>query len=478
MTTSQRPLVVDLDGTLIHTDLLHECALAFIKNKPQLVFLLPFWLMKGKALLKERLAREVMIDVASLPFHHELLSWLRDQKAQGRTLVLCTASDKALAYRVAEHLDLFDIVLASDGVQNLAGKNKASVLTDQFGHKQFDYIGNSTADLAVWQVAHSAIVVSNSKQLLNTVKVFTEPERVFKEARNHFQGLVKALRMHQWIKNSLLFVPLLAAHKAFAIADWYALLLAFAAFSLCASAVYIVNDLLDLESDRQHARKRARPFASGMLPASIGIGTAPVLLLISFGLAMTVGDAFLLWLLIYCALATAYSWRLKQWVLMDCFTLAILYTLRIIAGAAAVNVSLSFWLLAFSIFLFLSLAFIKRFAELKLMQALGTQKAHGRGYWIADTPLIQQLGIASGYAAVMVLALYLNSDSVARLYKTPQMIWAAVPLLLLWLSWMWLKAHRGQMHDDPIVFAIKDKMSWVIGVLFVLTFVLASWYLT
>lgn len=476
MTANQSPLVVDLDGTLIHTDLLHECVLALLKNKPHLIFLLPFWLLKGKANLKQKLANAVVLDVTCLPFNLELIAWLQQQKEAGRKLILCTASDQALAHRVANHLNIFDIVLASDGIQNLSGANKALTLTNQFGEKKFDYIGNSKVDFMVWQVAENAIVVSNSNTFSNKVKVLTNLDRVFAQPQKDVKSLASALRMHQWIKNILIFIPLLAAHKAFAITDWYVLLTAFVAFSLCASAVYIMNDLLDLESDRQHTRKRVRPFASGVLPVSLGIITTPVLLLISFGLAFYVGGSFLFWLFIYFALATIYSWRLKQWVLIDCLTLALLYTLRIIAGAAAVDVSLSFWLLAFSIFLFLSLAFIKRFAELKMMQVSGTQKAHGRGYWIADTPLIQQLGIASGYAAVMVLALYLNSDSVTRLYKTPQIIWAAVPLILLWLSWMWLKAHRGQMHDDPIVFAIKDKMSLGIGFLFMLTFMLASWY--
>jgi 4-hydroxybenzoate polyprenyltransferase len=251
------------------------------------------------------------------------------------------------------------------------------------------------------------------------------------------------------------------------------LLLAFIAFSLCASSVYIANDLLDLESDRQHPRKCHRPFAAGRVPVALGVVLAPLLMVISFVLAALVNGPFFIWLLIYFAITCAYSWGLKRLVLVDCLTLAILYTLRIVAGAAAVNVPLSFWLLALSIFLFLSLAFIKRYAELQVHESNAVSKVHGRGYYINDAPLVQQLGVSSGFAAVLVLALYLNSTTVVLLYRTPELIWIAVPLMLLWLSWMWLKAHRGLMHDDPIVFAIKDKTSLVIGALFVTTFVLA-----
>jgi 4-hydroxybenzoate polyprenyltransferase len=250
--------------------------------------------------------------------------------------------------------------------------------------------------------------------------------------------------------------------------------LAFFSFSLCASSVYIVNDLLDLESDRQHPRKCKRPFASGLVSAAHGITLAPLLLLGSFALAQQAGGHFLPWLLFYFLLTCAYSWGLKRLMLVDCLTLAMLYTLRIVAGAAAISMNLSFWLLAFSVFLFLSLAFVKRYAELEVQLLSGKQKVLGRGYYTSDAPLLQIMGMTSAYAAIVVLAFYLNSDAVTKLYKMPELIWAAVPIMLFWISWMWMKAHRGEMHDDPLVFAVKDKASLLAGLAFAVVLFLGA----
>jgi 4-hydroxybenzoate polyprenyltransferase len=268
------------------------------------------------------------------------------------------------------------------------------------------------------------------------------------------------------MKNLLLFVPILAAHQVADGTTWAALLLAFASFSLCASSVYIFNDLLDLESDRAHPRKRHRPFASGAVPVLTGVVAGTLLLAVSLAFATRLQPGFHAWLGVYFLLTCAYSWVLKRLMLVDCVSLAALYTVRIVAGAAAVGLALSFWLLAFSVFLFLSLAFVKRYAELEVQVLSGKTKAHGRGYYTSDAPLIQTLGVTAGYGAVLVLALYLNSDAVLRLYRTPEVVWGAVPVLLFWISWMWMKAHRGQMHDDPLVFAVKDKVSLVTGAVF------------
>lgn len=276
------------------------------------------------------------------------------------------------------------------------------------------------------------------------------------------------------MKNLLLFVALLAAHQWSDIDAWQALIVAFMSFSLCASSVYIANDLFDLESDRLHPRKRHRAFASGHIPIWMGVALAPVLLLASLVLAWLTGSQFLFWLLCYFVLTCAYSWGLKRLVLIDCLALAILYTLRIVAGAAAAQLELSMWLLAFSVFLFLSLAFVKRYAELVTPGQQGNEKVHGRGYYISDAPLVQTLGITSGYASVVVLALYLNSVTVLQLYHNPEMVWGAVPAMLFWISWMWLRAHRGEMHDDPLVFALKDKPSLAAGAVFALVLALAS----
>jgi 4-hydroxybenzoate polyprenyltransferase/phosphoserine phosphatase len=461
-----QPLVVDLDGTLIHTDMLHESAIRVLRDKPWDTLRIPFWLSKGKAVLKQHLALRTEFDPKCLPYNDELLNWLKQQKADGRKLILCTASDRAIADSIAKHLEIFDEVLASDGLINLEGERKAELLERRFGRAGFDYVGNSSADLNVWQRARSAVLVNAPAALAEQAGAYCEVTQVFPPRPLGVTEGRRILRVHQWLKNLLLFVPIFAAHQLTSIDIWQSLILAFCAFSLCASSVYVANDLLDLESDRLHPRKRNRPFASGHVPVWMGVVLAPLLLLVSLGVGAYVGGSFLSWLAFYFALTCAYSWGLKRLMLVDCLTLAMLYTLRIVAGAAAAGISLSFWLLAFSVFLFLSLAFVKRYAELEVQLLSGKEKAHGRGYYTSDAPLIQTLGIASGYASVLVLALYLNSDVVLMLYHTPEIIWGAVPVMLFWISWMWMQAHRGNMHDDPLIFAVKDKASLLAGVAF------------
>ena len=460
------PLVVDLDGTLILTDMLHESALRVFRDRPHVLLQVPVWLAGGKARLKRRLADATSFDAASLPYHATFVAWLRQQRAAGRRLVLCTASDDSVAEAIARHLDLFDAVIASDGVRNMAGSAKAAALDAAYGPRGYDYAGNSRKDLAVWRHARRAVVVNASQAVLADAGTCCEVERAFPGPSFGIASWRRVLRVHQWMKNVLLFVPLLAAHRMAEPGLWGVMLLAFLAFSLCASSVYVANDLLDLESDRQHPRKSGRPFASGTVPVWIGAVIAPLLLAASLAIATRVGSAFLPWLVSYFVVTCAYSWILKRLMVVDCLTLAILYTLRIVAGAAAANMDLSFWLLAFSVFLFLSLAFVKRYAELELQSLAGHAKVHGRGYYTTDAPLVQNLGITSGYASVLVLALYLNSEAVVKLYRTPEIMWGTVPVMLFWISWMWMQAHRGRMHDDPLVFAIKDRASLAAGVAF------------
>lgn len=461
------PLVVDLDGTLIETDMLHESALKAFRNRIWDVVQFPLWLSQGKAALKRALAERSSFDASLLPYNAPFLAWLKQEKARGRSLVLCTASDELIAKPIAVYLDIFDEVMASNGSINLAGINKAEALEARFGKKGFDYAGNSRADLAIWARAHGAIVVNASKALEHQARELCVVERIFAPTPFDASTFRHVLRVHQWLKNILLFVPLLAAHQLTNVEAWFSLLLAFISFSLCASSVYVANDLLDLESDRQHPRKRNRPFASGRVPVLAGVLIIPALLIPSILIGMLVGGNFLFWLTIYFAITCAYSFGLKQVMLVDCITLAMLYTLRIVSGAAAISNTLSLWLLAFSVFLFLSLAFVKRYAELEVQLLSGKEKVHGRGYFTSDAPLIQSLGVASGYASVLVLALYLNSEVVIKLYKSPGIVWGAIPVMLFWISQMWMQAHRGKMHDDPVVFAVKDRASLVAGVLFV-----------
>ncbi len=462
----QHPIVVDLDGTLVLTDMMHESALRMFRDRPLDTLRIPFWLSTGKATLKREIASRTAFNPAALPYNAELIEWLRARRAEGRTLVLCTASDQSVADTIAGHLAMFDDVIGSDGTRNLSGGHKADMLEARYGRGGFDYAGNTAADLEVWGRARQAIVVNAPATVLRDARTQGNVEQVFPAPARGFSVWRRMLRMHQWSKNLLLCVPMFAGHEFTNPSVWSALMLALTSFSLCASSVYIANDLFDMESDRLHPRKRLRPFASGLVPAWAGVVLAPALLVVSLAIGSFVGKAFLAWLMCYFAITCAYSWILKRMVLVDCLSLAMLYTLRIIAGAAAVGHSLSFWLLAFSVFLFLSLAFVKRYAELEVLLLGGYEKVHGRGYRTSDAPLVQTMGLVAGYVAVLVLALYINSNDVTKLYRTPEIMWGTVPVLLFWISWMWMQAHRGNMHDDPLVFAVKDRASWVAGVLF------------
>ncbi|HEY8586942.1 MAG TPA: UbiA family prenyltransferase [Rhodanobacter sp.] len=460
--TSQRnaavPLCVDLDGTLIRSDLLIESGLALIARNPLSIFAMLIWLLRGKAFLKQQIASRVELDARTLPYNDEVLDWVRAQQ-ELRTVTLCTASDLRLAEPVAHHVGGFSKVLASDGARNLSGTNKAQALIALYGDRGFDYVGNATVDLKVWRHARSAIVVESGSRLASTAAKVTRVDRTFAIARPSLKLWAKALRLHQWVKNLLVFLPLLAAHRILDPAAAVSSLLAFLCFGLCASSVYLTNDLLDLGADRAHPRKRHRPFAAGTLPLLAGPIAAVMLLVASFALAWYIAPVFFAVLFGYYVLTTGYSLHFKRIVMLDVVVLAMLYTTRILAGAAAVKSFPSFWLLAFSMFIFLSLAMIKRYTELVAAQKHGKVTANGRGYEVGDISLIQSLGGSSGYLAVLVLALYIDSTASQALYRTPDYLWLLCPLLLYWISRAWAIAHRGVMHDDPVVFAVKDKLS-------------------
>lgn len=455
------PLCVDLDGTLIRSDLLIESALALLSRNPLLLFPMLGWLLRGKAHLKREIARRVELDATHLPYNADVLAWVREQQAV-RPVVLCTASDDALAKLVADHVGGFDAVLASDGQRNLSGSQKAQALIELYGEGGFDYVGNAKVDLKVWKHARAAITVEAGSSLTKAAARVTKVDRQFTLPGASLRHWLKALRVHQWVKNALVFLPLLAAHRLFEVDSVLATLLAFTCFSLCASSVYITNDLLDLAADRQHHRKRNRPFAAGHLPLLAGPVAAVVLLVVSFGLAAFLHEIFVAVLAGYYLLTSAYSLRFKRIVMLDVVVLATLYTSRIVAGTAAIHSKPSFWLLAFSMFIFLSLAMVKRYIELLSAQKAGKINASGRGYDVGDIPLIQSLGAASGYLSVLVLALYIDSPDSRALYHHPHYLWLLCPLLLYWISRTWAIAHRGIMHDDPVVFAVTDKLSRVL----------------
>lgn len=459
--SSLPPLCVDLDGTLIRSDLLIESALALLGRQPLMAFAMLVWLLKGKAHLKRQIAQRVDLNAAALPYNTQVLDWVREQQAV-RTTVLCTASDTALATRVADYVGGFDAVIASDGKRNLSGTNKERLLVEQFGQRGFDYVGNATVDLHVWKSASAAVVVESGQRLSTAAARVTRVDRVFPLEKATLRNWLKALRVHQWIKNVLVFLPLMAAHRVFDVQADLSSVLAFVCFGLCASSVYVTNDLLDLAADRQHRRKKHRPFAAGVIPLYQGPLAAVCLLLAGFLLASLLPWQFMVVLAGYYVLTTAYSFKFKRVVMLDVVVLALLYSTRILAGAAAIESRSSFWLLAFSMFIFLSLAMVKRYTELLAAKKADVISAAGRGYDVDDIPLIQSLGAASGYLSVLVLALYIDSSASHTLYRHPHYLWLICPLLLYWISRTWAIAHRGIMHDDPVVFALKDKTSRII----------------
>ena len=458
------PLCVDLDGTLLNSDLLLETVFAQLKHQPLATRYWPCWLAGGKARFKTELATRGKLEIETLPYNRAFLAFLREQRQQGRSLVLVTAAHRVLAEQVAAHLGLFDHVLATDGNLNLAGAHKAQVLVERYGERGFDYAGNAAVDVAVWQHARHAIVVNATAKVTAQAQHCTEVERVFANEQPRLKQWMRALRLHQWLKNVLLFAPLVAAHPWGDLEKLVFGLLAFISFGLCASSVYLLNDLLDLSADRHHPYKRFRPFAAGTLPILQGAAAIPILLIAAFALSLLSSPPwFTVCLMIYYLLTLGYSLRLKQLLILDAIVLAGLYTLRIISGAVAAQVALSFWLLAFSMFLFLSLALVKRYTELRILSQRGELSARGRDYHVDDLAILQSLGSSAGYLAVLVLALYINSPEVRQMYQHPLVIGLLCPLLLYWISRVWLLAHRGNLSEDPVIFALTDKISrWLV----------------
>jgi 4-hydroxybenzoate polyprenyltransferase len=457
------PLCVDLDGTLLRSDAGIESALALLRRNPLYGLAMLAWMLHGLAHAKRRIAERVTLDAGVLPYDQRLLDWLRHE-AGARHRLLVTASDALLVQPIADHLGLFDGVIASDGGRNLKGHAKAAALVERYGERSFDYAGNARSDLAVWRHARRAIVSNAGDGLAAAAAEACEVERRFPREAGGAREWLRALRPHQWLKNLLVFLPLLAAHRWHDAGAIGAAVLAWLAFSLCASGTYIANDLLDLGADRRHPRKRNRPFARGALPLWQGMLVSPLLVAAAFMLAAWQLPAeFALMLAGYLVLTLAYSLVLKRVPMLDVLALAALYTMRILAGGAAVAIPVSFWLLAFSMFLFLSLAMLKRYTELHDLRTQGGVAAAGRGYAVDDLPLVQSLGAGCGLVSVLVLALYVDSTAGEALYRHPHRLWLLCPLLLYWTGRAWLLGQRGRMHDDPLVFAARDAASWVLA---------------
>ncbi|MGE5478862.1 MAG: UbiA family prenyltransferase [Chloroflexota bacterium] len=468
------PLCVDLDGTLVATDTLHEAVLLLIKKDPFSLFRLPFWVLKGRAYFKHKVASLVIPSVENLPYRYDFVEFLREQKDEGREIYLTTASNERVAKKIADHFPLFTGFIGSNESENYYGIDKRNMLVSKFGEKGFDYCGDSYSDVAVWHSARKGILVNAPKALHSAAGAVCEIERSFSYPKSRLKLTIKQIRVYQWMKNVLIFLPMLLAHKLNAelLTNCVA---AFFSFSFAASSIYVLNDLTDLNADRIHPRKRARPFASGALPLAWGALLIPILLVLSLTIAVAFLNVnFFVCLIVYLVTTTLYSFKLKRIHLLDIIILSTLYTLRLISGAVATAVALSPWLIAFSVFVFLSLAIVKRYTELTALQRENKEKPKGRDYYVEDINLLLSFGASSGLLAVLIFILYVNNPETLLLYKNPVFLYGMSPLMLYWIMRIWFMAHRGQMTDDPVVFTAKDPASWTVGVLILALAMLAS----
>lgn len=457
--TQKLPLVVDLDGTLTPSDTLMESVIRVVRHKPSNLLRLPFWLAGGRAAFKARVAEHADFRAETLPYREPLVDYLAHERRSGRKIMLATAAHRSIAERVNAHLGLFDLVIATRDETNLKGETKLVGIREQVGN-DFVYAGDSKADLPVWAGAKGAILAGVAPGIAADVRSRIPVEREFSNPRANVTTWCKALRVHQWLKNLLLFVPLLTAFAFFDTDKVATLALAFLAMSLGASATYIANDLWDLDNDSRHPRKRNRAFASGTLSIAKGLRCAVLLLVLAFALAFAVSPTFAGMFALYLVLTTAYSWRLKSIVLLDVLVLSLLYTYRIVAGAVAAEITVSRWLLAFSVFAFLSLALVKRCSELVLLRQSDKRASVGRDYRVGDLEVLWPFGIGASLAAVVVFGLFINAPETAARYAIPHLLWFVQIGLIYLFGRLWITTVRGAMHDDPIVHILENRGSF------------------
>jgi 4-hydroxybenzoate polyprenyltransferase/phosphoserine phosphatase len=469
--------VWDLDHTLVTTDTFIEQMTVMLLRQPWLLVFVCAWLLRGRSYCKGRVAAMAATPPNTWPIRAEILDRIADDRALGRTIVLATAAHCCVAKPLADHLGCFDAVIASDDSINLKSQRKAVAIAQMAANEgwvAYSYAGDCAADLPVWQEANEIVVVHPTRRLLSHLRRLGKPLSIIGAVPNRWALALKACRPHQWAKNLLLFVPPILAHKLDA-ASFVALGGAFVAFSLCASGIYVMNDIGDVMADRQHPRKKLRPFASGQLPIVAGICLASALVAAGLGISIAwLPQGVLGLLLLYLGANLAYSGRLKQIPVLDVLMLACMYALRLEAGAVAAHVPLSAWLLTFSLFFFTSLAFAKRFTELRRLESAGASGAAGRGYEVGDVQLLQMLGAASGYVSIFVLALYMNSSQMQALYGESRILWVVCPVMLYWITRLWLLANRGQLDEDPVVFALRDRTSLGVGAICGVIVILAS----
>ena len=456
-------LCVDLDGTLIKSDTFLDAMLTLFRRSPVTALLSTFSLLRGKAAFKAEIARHITLDPATLPYNRPLLNHLRAEHAAGRDIYLATAANEKQARGIAAYLGIIAGVFASRESVNLRQGAKLEELQRQFP-EGFDYVGNATPDIPVLSQAKTGMLANPSPGLAARLKLQQiKIHRIFEDRAPWLRTLLKVTRVRQWPKNFLIFLPVLLAHR---ITDRHKLLAAFIAFlsfSLVASTSYILNDMLDVEADRNHPTKRERPFAAGDLSPQVGIALMFILVGGAAALAWTLPLQFTFWLSAYFVTTVTYSLLLKKIALLDVVTLAGLYTVRLIVGGAASEVPLSPWLGGFSIFFFLSLAMVKRYAELDNLRREGRSPANERGYFLEDLEQLRSFGTASAYASIVIFTLYINNSEITHLYSRAHRLWMLIPVLILWISRIWLLAHRGKLDEDPVVFALTDRLSPAFG---------------
>ncbi len=476
---SSLPVYVDLDGTLISSDMLWETLWLLLCRNPLQALSLPLWLLRGKAGFKHEISSRADFDATLLPYREEVVEYLQAARTRGRRTVLATASQQAIADPIAAHLGLFDAVLGSDEDTNLSGAQKLEAIrldARNAGGEDFEYLGNDAADIPIWSEARRATLVAPTRAARAGVQGLEAQVAEIETASLGLRPALKALRAYQWVKNALLLLPIFLAHELQDTSKLTAVLIAFACFCAIASSTYMLNDLLDIESDRRHERKRHRPFAAGTLAIPTGVVLMGGLALGGFAVSFAALPLAATGMLaIYTALTVSYSLHLKEKLFVDVLVLAGLFTHRVLSGAVAADVRISPWLLAFSLFFFLSLALLKRYAELIATEDAGGASNARRAYQVMDLGLVENMGLAAGYMAVLVLCLFVSSDDVSNLYSNPDLLWLVMPLFLYWISRMWFLARHKILLDDPVLFAAKDRVSWITGGLIAVVGTLAAW---
>lgn len=465
------PLIVDLDGTLIKTDVLHEMLVQIVCKKPWLLPVLPFWLLGGKHHFKNKMAELVSINPELLPCNPDFHRFLLDERSKGRSLYLATATTHSQATIIAEYFDMFDDIFATKE-SNLIGDQKARILCEHFGEKGFDYAGNSVADLPVWECARKQILVNPTRKTYREVGQRFDNFSVYDLKHHHFDSYFKALRPHQWTKNLLIFIPLLMSHRLADSTALIATILAFLSFCMVASGIYLLNDLFDLGYDRRHPYKQHRPLASGHMPVIHGLILAPILVGGGLAVGLYLSTDYALLILAYLLATTLYSAWLKSVAVADVLILASFYTLRLFAGSVVADILISSWLLIFSLFLFVSLASMKRYGEIMSLGLDHEELIAGRSYGNRDLPFLQSFGVGCGLIAVLVFVFYVSSPDVDVLYPSADYLWFGTPVLLYWIMHMWREVYYDRMHEDPIIFVLSDRASLVSLLLMIIVFVI------